>query len=163
MVSVSICFTIYVLNIHHRRPQFNKNMPKIVRKIFLKYLPRILFMKNFIKDYDHDYKSDLSLSSSLRRINSLKLIYTKNALLTKEISSVISNCVDETNTLLLIEKEPKTNEDQKQNPYSSFSKECAQFRNLLVQNIQNLNQINDYLKQEYKMRKVYNFRSTLKI
>jgi nicotinic acetylcholine receptor len=46
MVSLSICATIYILNIHHRTPELNHEMPKIIRLIFLGFLPPILLIEN---------------------------------------------------------------------------------------------------------------------
>uniref|UniRef100_UPI00398E3E7F neuronal acetylcholine receptor subunit alpha-2-like n=1 Tax=Pristiophorus japonicus TaxID=55135 RepID=UPI00398E3E7F len=43
-VTLSIVITVFVLNVHHRSPNTHK-MPRWVRKVFLDYIPRWLFMK----------------------------------------------------------------------------------------------------------------------
>ncbi|XP_067844600.1 neuronal acetylcholine receptor subunit alpha-2-like [Heptranchias perlo] len=43
-VTLSIVITVFVLNVHHRSPNTHK-MPRWVRKVFLDFIPRWLFMK----------------------------------------------------------------------------------------------------------------------
>ncbi|XP_068160884.1 neuronal acetylcholine receptor subunit alpha-4-like isoform X2 [Antennarius striatus] len=43
-VTLSIIITVFVLNVHHRSPQTH-GMPHWVRRVFLDFVPRILFMK----------------------------------------------------------------------------------------------------------------------
>ncbi|XP_043551199.1 neuronal acetylcholine receptor subunit alpha-2 isoform X1 [Chiloscyllium plagiosum] len=43
-VTLSIVITVFVLNIHHRSPNTHK-MPRWVKKVFLDFIPRWLFMK----------------------------------------------------------------------------------------------------------------------
>lgn len=43
-VTLSIIITVFVLNVHHRSPQTH-GMPHWVRRVFLDYVPRVLFMK----------------------------------------------------------------------------------------------------------------------
>ena len=45
MVSISICLTIFILNIHYRTPELYKPMSDSTKNIFLIYLPKLLFMK----------------------------------------------------------------------------------------------------------------------
>ncbi|XP_056155787.1 neuronal acetylcholine receptor subunit alpha-2-like [Lampris incognitus] len=43
-VTLSIIITVFVLNVHHRSPQTH-GMPHWVRRVFLDWVPRVLFMK----------------------------------------------------------------------------------------------------------------------
>uniref|UniRef100_A0A8C5DXA6 Neuronal acetylcholine receptor subunit alpha-2-like n=1 Tax=Gouania willdenowi TaxID=441366 RepID=A0A8C5DXA6_GOUWI len=43
-VTLSIVITVFVLNVHHRSPQTH-GMPHWVRRVFLDFVPRVLFMK----------------------------------------------------------------------------------------------------------------------
>ncbi|XP_060930868.1 neuronal acetylcholine receptor subunit alpha-4-like isoform X2 [Limanda limanda] len=43
-VTLSIVITVFVLNVHHRSPQTH-SMPQWVRRVFLDFVPRVLFMK----------------------------------------------------------------------------------------------------------------------
>lgn len=43
-VTLSIIITVFVLNVHHRSPQTH-GMPHWVRRVFLDFVPRVLFMK----------------------------------------------------------------------------------------------------------------------
>lgn len=43
-VTLSIIITVFVLNVHHRSPQTH-SMPHWVRRVFLDFVPKVLFMK----------------------------------------------------------------------------------------------------------------------
>jgi hypothetical protein len=65
-------------------------MPDTIRKLFLQYLPKILFMKNFIiqnnDPLDFEIAKDLHLlRQSATHKKSLESIFTSNAIITREI------------------------------------------------------------------------------
>lgn len=175
MVSLSICVTIYILNIHHRKPQLNKNMSKTVRTLFLKYLPRVLRMKDFIKEYNLiEFKSKILLDSSLTNLRSMEVLYTKNALLTREMSKSKLANYNESNRLLLIESDSSLRQNSaKRKIKSKLRSKCSRsdlhFQNLILHNIKYLIQIANHFQRDYNARKVelfilkqvFNFRSFL--
>lgn len=75
MVSLSVIVTVVALNLHFRTPTTHK-MPKWVKKVFLKTLPKYLFMKRPIGDDD-----------SFRRVSSRSYTYNPT---TKELTASVS-------------------------------------------------------------------------
>ncbi|XP_023346039.1 acetylcholine receptor subunit alpha-like isoform X2 [Eurytemora carolleeae] len=55
LVTLSICVTVTILNIHFRTPATH-NMPGWMKQIFLKFLPRILMMRRPV--YNPQYSAD---------------------------------------------------------------------------------------------------------
>jgi nicotinic acetylcholine receptor, invertebrate len=134
MVSLSICVTIYILNIHFRTPQLYNRMPNIIRKIFLIYLPRLLLLNNINDEESNERRSRMgkrrrdaismsknnksnkraALSSTKNEshveVNYLSNYKAKNAqLLTKNAllmrEAKFRNECDNNNVLVIIEKE----------------------------------------------------------
>ena len=77
MLSLSMCVTVYVINIHYRRPEMYRKMPDLIRKVFIHFLPKYLLMEiNFELDkvkckkifsssyYDHVLKQKQSENDS---------------------------------------------------------------------------------------------------
>lgn len=74
MVSLSICVTIYILNIHYRTPELYGEMPPLIRKIFLVYMPQLLFLKNLDEEEDNyrKFRKQRSMSAFGDQNNKIK-------------------------------------------------------------------------------------------
>jgi hypothetical protein len=86
MVSISICLTIFILNIHYRTPELYSPMPRIIHDIFLIYLPKLLFMKTIIEEEKTvtELKRLSLLDSGVNSIKKLSTIYETSLTLNKD-------------------------------------------------------------------------------
>ncbi|XP_023345770.1 acetylcholine receptor subunit beta-like 2 [Eurytemora carolleeae] len=71
LVTLSICVTVTILNIHFRTPATH-NMPGWMKQIFLKFLPRILMMRNSL----HTFFSNRKILSVTKKCILRKLVKT---------------------------------------------------------------------------------------
>jgi hypothetical protein len=166
-------FTVYILNIHHRTPELHKNMPESIKKIFLQRLPKILFFRDLMNEYNnfkndqYNEKRKLLLKSSMDSMELLERMYRKNILLTKE--SCISNSSKKDyygSEMLLIVESQNSNQINCKNCLLGASPEkqkklkkpnsCKQkmINNLIVENIGYLIDINEKIKKDYRAKMV---------
>lgn len=94
MVSLSICVTIYILNIHHRTPELYHEMPIAVRNIFLGYLPKLLFLKNLDEEEMNyrEFKKKRRLHTSIVESNAgpLRYLYRSDMKLSHTLKRQVS-------------------------------------------------------------------------
>lgn len=178
LVTLSICTTIYILNIHFRTPELNKNMPDFVRKIFLEYIGNCFYFKSFTDKNDllaKEKKSIRLLEASMNNKRSLQAIYTKNAIITRELCSPVYSDYDTSNVILLVESDaslsntnslrratknnklkiiptkPKRPTIQRR---SDLFGQNLRFHHLVLENIHYLNEIVDFIKRDHHIKKV---------
>lgn len=86
MVSISICLTIFILNIHYRTPELYKPMPRIIHNVFLIYLPKLLLMKTIEEEERTvtELKRRSLLDTGLESIKKLSTIYETSLTLNKD-------------------------------------------------------------------------------
>jgi hypothetical protein len=162
---------IYVINIHYRRPEFNYNMPNIVRKIFLEILPKYIFIAE-IKNDDLNQTSNFDEESfEMKKFNNLKKLETyhyRGKSMMKRIYaySCRINELDKSNIKLtssmsfnsknaLISK----NYDNVflYKPNKNKSRKNLNFQNLLLQNLESINEMSCYFKKYNESKKVVYF------
>ncbi len=174
MLSTSIFFTISILNIHHRSPKLHSGMPQAIRELFLKRLPKYLFFKDLLQEYQKfisqtslKNKCQLLLKSSEHTIASLEKVYHNNMILTqKGYRSVrrkrpnIKNYFG-SNLLLVVEDsatQPLCNTKESRQIHRSRPKGELRTRNhlnnLIVENINYLRAITDRLRKDYIIKNV---------
>lgn len=160
MVSLSICATIYILNIHYRTPELYKEMPNLVRTLFLNYLPKFLMLEVINNEDNHfnSIKSNDIIESSLNNIKSLENIYKKNALITREESTSRFSDFDGSNLLILVESDASSiNANKMVNKVRTKKKvisRSVKLQRLIIKNIKYLTQIVFFIKRDYNSRKV---------
>lgn len=169
MVTFSICTTIYILNIHFRTPELNKNMPRLVRKLFLEYLPKFIYLKDFRDSNDLELLSEMKskslLNASISSRRSLEAIYSKNALITREIlTPATQDNYDDSNVIILVESDSiatscenslrKSSKCSTRSSNKKLSNESLKFQYLVLQNIGYLNEIVNYIKRDHDIKRV---------
>lgn len=178
MLSLSIFFSIYILNIHHRRPELHSNMPEFIRTIFLKWLPKLLFLKDLMQlheeytDTKYKQKCRLLLKSGSQSLNTLERVYKKNNnnnnVITHRMLS-IKNSYRKGERLkdYLGPKVLLVVDDANSNPFGKTesiqmrrpnkTKRSQQYRalnNLILENIHYLRNITGHIKKEYQIKNV---------
>ena len=176
MLSLSILFTIYILNIHHRTPELHKAMPSYIRTIFLKNLPKILFFKNLMNEYNKyenekfKKKFKLALKSSMESLESLKRVYFhKNLILAQKAVVPMHNknrfkvkAYNGSKLLTTFENSDtgprgRTEALKKLNPLTEASTNAIssnELNDLILENIKYLRNITNSIKRDYKKKTV---------
>ena len=133
-------------------------MPHYIKSFFLNYLPKLLMLNTWDEEernLNNMIRQKL-INSSLSSIKSLKTVYdyNKNAIFTKSIDE--HENFNTSKGLILIENQsdhtlPKT----KKLKNTKYLHLCdARIENLIIQNINYLNEIVEFMKYDYKAKKV---------
>ncbi len=145
MVSISICLTIFILNIHYRTPELYKPMSDSTKNIFLIYLPKLLFMKTI--DEEETTESELKrlslLTSSYDSMKKLSSIYEKT-------SSFFKNSYDLHHQLKQTELDKKKVATVKKKKI----KLSRPLKKLITENIFYLNEIINFMENDFNAKKI---------
>jgi hypothetical protein len=124
-------FTILVLNVHHRRPEIHGEVPKIVRRIFLQFLPKFLWMRQ----PDRDGRSRKKVSFCLSTYN----CYQKELL--RKVCSEVSKKDQEKRSVRLSKNRKLTAKDRN-------------FEDLIYRLAHSINRMDTVLRSKHRTQKV---------
>ena len=165
---------IYVINIHYRRPEFNNNMPNIVRKIFLEILPKYIFIAEITPNNDNNLFiskiSNIDVENlEMKKFNSLKKLetyrYREKSMIKRIYSySCKMNELNKSNSKLNSSKSFNAKDALISNNYDNvylyrpkMSKKDLNFQNLLLKNLKSINEMSSHFEKYNESKKVLSY------
>jgi len=147
MVSISICLTIFILNIHYRTPELYKPMSNSTKNIFLIFLPKLLCMKTIEEEEktESELKRLSLLTSSYDSMKKLSIIYEKTGSFFQTSSKLYNN--SDNNQFI-------NNKNNKKVKKKNKIKLSKPLKKLISENIFYLNEIINFMEHDFNAKKI---------
>lgn len=160
---------IFVINIHFRRPELHKNMPNLVRKIFLEFLPKYIFFTRINNHKSNELSQkkienyQIKTLDKMRRLRNLETYHYRKKWLMRRYHtySCKINELAKSSIKLTPIMSFNSNQDIISKNYDNvylckrkLTQKMSNFENLILNKMKTINEMSSYFENYDKSKKV---------